>query len=64
MPPYGGDTMFSNLYLAYETLSDGMKEMLSGLKGVHNGNSSKNFLGGSRAAQAKMGDHSHASERP
>ena len=55
MPPYGGDTMFSNLYLAYETLSDGMKEMLSGLKGVHNGNSSKNFLGGSRAAQAKMG---------
>ncbi|MEE2689077.1 MAG: TauD/TfdA family dioxygenase [Pseudomonadota bacterium] len=55
MPPYGGDTMFSNLYLAYESLSDGMQELLADLKGVHNGNSSKNYIGGSRAAQAKLG---------
>ncbi|MBL4720931.1 MAG: TauD/TfdA family dioxygenase, partial [Alphaproteobacteria bacterium] len=34
-PPYGGDTMFANLHLAYETLSDGMKAMLDGLVGVH-----------------------------
>jgi len=33
-PPYGGDTIFANQYLAYESLSDGMKRMLSGLTGI------------------------------
>lgn len=37
IPDVGGDTQFSNLYLAYETLSDGMKQMLEGLHGVHTG---------------------------
>src|SRR5262249_50456390 len=37
VPDIGGDTMFSNLYLAYETLSDGMKKLLEGLEGVHSG---------------------------
>ena len=32
VPPAGGDTAFGNLYLAYETLSDGMKAMLEGLR--------------------------------
>jgi taurine dioxygenase len=35
LPPAGGDTMFANLYLAYETLSDGMKAMLDGLRTVN-----------------------------
>jgi taurine dioxygenase len=35
VPPYGGDTLFANQYLAYESLSDGMKRMLSGLRAVH-----------------------------
>ncbi|MFZ5932202.1 MAG: TauD/TfdA dioxygenase family protein [Pseudomonadota bacterium] len=35
LPPYGGDTIFANMYMAYDTLSDGMKAMLSGLKGVN-----------------------------
>ena len=35
VPPYGGDTLFANQYLAYETLSDGMKRMLAGLRAVH-----------------------------
>lgn len=34
-PAYGGDTMFANQYLAYETLSDGMKDMLDGMTVVH-----------------------------
>ena len=35
MPPYGGDTLFANQYLAYETLSDGMKRMLARPAAVH-----------------------------
>ena len=35
LPPVGGDTMFVNMYLAYETLSEGMREMLDGLGAKH-----------------------------
>lgn len=35
VPPYGGDTLFANQYLAYETLSEGMKRMLADLRAVH-----------------------------
>ena len=35
VPPYGGDTMFASMYLAYETLSDGMKRLLDGLIGIN-----------------------------
>jgi taurine dioxygenase len=34
VPEAGGDTLFANQYLAYETLSDGMKRLLGGLKGI------------------------------
>jgi len=34
VPPYGGDTMFANQYLAYEALSPAMKEMLAPLIGI------------------------------
>jgi taurine dioxygenase len=35
VPPFGGDTLFANMYLAYETLSEGMRRMLSGLIAVN-----------------------------
>jgi taurine dioxygenase len=35
VPPYGGDTMWANEYLAYDALSEGMKELLGGLRAVH-----------------------------
>ncbi len=37
--PIGGDTMWCNQYLAYETLSSGMQDLLAGLKIEFNGDS-------------------------
>jgi taurine dioxygenase len=34
-PSVGGDTMFANMYLAYERLSPKMREFLDGLEAVH-----------------------------
>lgn len=34
VPPFGGDTMFANQYLAYDSLSSGMKNILEGLIGI------------------------------
>ena len=35
VPQVGGDTLFSSMHLAYDALSDGMKEMLANLKAWH-----------------------------
>jgi taurine dioxygenase len=35
IPPYGGDTLFANMYAAYEALSNGMKRMIDPLYAVN-----------------------------
>ena len=35
VPDQGGDTLFANMYKAYENLSEGFKETLSNLKAIH-----------------------------
>lgn len=35
IPPVGGDTLFANQQLAYEKLSDGLKETLEGMVAIH-----------------------------
>ena len=35
IPPYGGDTLFANMYAAYEALSDGMKRLVDPLYAVN-----------------------------
>jgi taurine dioxygenase len=35
VPPWGGDTLFASQYLAYETLSPGLRAVLDGLRAVH-----------------------------
>lgn len=64
MPPYGGDTMFSNLHLAYDLLSPTMQKMLGQLKGVNNGDS-RRYYKLSRAERAAQGVGTMAqNERP
>ncbi|MBV9250241.1 MAG: TauD/TfdA family dioxygenase [Acetobacteraceae bacterium] len=36
-PPKGGDTLFANMYAAYDALSDRMKAYLDGLTAIHDG---------------------------
>jgi len=47
VPDVGGDTMFANMYEAYESLSSGMKDLLAPLRAV---NSAAARKGGGRAA--------------
>lgn len=35
LPETGGDTMFANMYGAYEALSDGLKRTLAGMRAIH-----------------------------
>ena len=46
VPKNGGDTMFSSMYAAYESLSEGLKDTLKNLRGRH---SSSHVFGKSRA---------------
>ncbi len=64
-PRHGGDTMFANQYLAYETLSPGLQRMLRGLKAVHTsampyGGESARFASVSRHRAPKIEDRSFA----
>ena len=35
VPPFGGDTLFANMYLAFDALSPALKKLLEGLKAVN-----------------------------
>jgi len=52
VPSVGGDTMFANLYLAYDTLSDGMKKVIEGLDGVHREGNTLDYSTPERAAES------------
>lgn len=52
-PPYGGDTLFANMYLAYESLSAGLRTVLDGLSAVHSARSSYSPVG--RQARRETG---------
>jgi taurine dioxygenase len=41
IPPLGGDTLWANMYLAYEALSQPLRDFVSGLRAVHS--FAKNF---------------------
>lgn len=54
VPSTGGDTMFANLYLAYETLSDAMKDLIDGRRAVNS----------SRKGDAAVGRQKSVEENP
>ena len=60
VPPVGGDTMFANMSLAYETLSNGMKDMLSKLAAVH---SSRHVFGPGYKANPDVADRFRNAEQ-
>lgn len=60
VPPVGGDTMFANMSLAWETLSDGMKDMLSRLEAVH---SSRHVFGPGYKANPDVADRFRNAEQ-
>src|SRR5262245_57728338 len=51
VPSTGGDTLFASMYAAYNTMSDGLKATLEGLRALH---SSRHVFGAE--AEARRGD--------
>ncbi|KAK5075179.1 hypothetical protein LTS08_001738 [Lithohypha guttulata] len=58
VPPYGGDTLFANQYLAYEALSPSLKQTLSTLKGV----STSSKADASKTREDRVKDSGHKTE--
>jgi taurine dioxygenase len=54
LPPVGGDTLFSNMYLAYESLSAGMRQVLDGL----------HVINSSAKPEAAVGRNDRKTDRP
>ena len=60
VPPVGGDTLFANMSLAFETLSHGMKAMLSKLEAVH---SSRHVFGPGYKSNPDLSDRFRNAEQ-
>ncbi len=52
VPEVGGDTQFANQYQAWDTLSDGMRQMLAPLRALHSGELLARAMGRSEAPSA------------
>jgi len=59
LPEFGGDTLYANLYAAYDALSDGLKETLNTLRAVH---SSRHVFGNQGAYKGTELDRAFGNE--
>src|SRR4051812_9101327 len=57
LPPMGGDTLFVSMVAAWEALSPGMRETLSGMRAVH---SSRHVFGNTQRDEHKEGRYQNA----
>src|SRR5881275_3334449 len=60
VPTYGGDTLFANMYLAYERLSAGLRDLLDGLVAVNSSAKADVFY----QAEDGIRDHGRNDARP
>jgi taurine dioxygenase len=58
VPPFGGDTLWSNMYAAYEALSPGVKRVLDGVRAVH----SSALADVSKTREDRIRDSGHAAD--
>jgi taurine dioxygenase len=58
IPPYGGDTMFANMYAAYESLSPGFRALLDRLRAVN----SSALADVSKTREDRIRDHGSADD--
>jgi taurine dioxygenase len=67
-PARGGDTLFASMYLAYDALSDGLKEMLDGMTANHSAAdtygkdsvAAQRIRDGSKSMKIRVGDDAQA----
>ncbi len=59
LPPVGGDTLFANGYLAYESLSEGMRDILDNLQAV----ASSSLADVSRTREDRLGGTASSDQR-
>jgi taurine dioxygenase len=59
VPPAGGDTLFANMYLAYDALSDGLQRLLAPLRAV----ASSSKADASRTREDRIKDSARADAR-
>ena len=66
VPAAGGDTLFANMYLAYESLSDEFKRLLRGLRAVHSDRSTGYYQRHRIASMDILGsaDEEHEADGP
>ena len=64
IPPVGGDTMFANMELAWETLDENIKEKIRGKKAVHSSLGGAFFTQNYEAMESNGNNKEYSNEHP